>query len=67
MKVNKLRGLQGFASMKKEKQLLAASKGGKRAHELHAAHEWNSDEARAAGKIGGRARPKNYKNKTSKK
>ena len=42
-------GKQGFASMLKEKQRMAASKGGKRAHELGHAHRWTSEEAKLAG------------------
>ena len=45
---------RGFASMTEEKQRAIASKGGKAAHEKGTAHEWNTDEARAAGRIGGR-------------
>lgn len=52
---NKGKG-RGFASMHPEKQKLIASKGGKRAHEVGTAHTWNSEEARKAGALGGRAR-----------
>lgn len=44
---------RGFASMDREKQRQIASKGGRAAHELGTAHEWNSNEARAAGRKGG--------------
>ena len=47
------RGNQGFASMSKEKQRDIASKGGKAAHEAGTAHEWDSQEAAAAGRRGG--------------
>lgn len=47
---------RGFASMNREKQRLIASKGGKTAHRKGTAHKWTSDEARAAGRKGGRAR-----------
>ncbi len=47
------RGNQGFASMSKEKQREIASKGGKAAHEAGTAHEWDSEEAAAAGRRGG--------------
>ncbi len=47
---------RGFASMNKDKQRLIASKGGKTAHRKGTAHKWTSDEARAAGRKGGRAR-----------
>ncbi len=44
---------RGFASMDREKQREIASKGGRAAHTLGTAHEWTSDEARAAGRKGG--------------
>lgn len=44
---------RGFASMSAEKQREIASKGGKAAHLKGTAHEWNSEEARAAGRKGG--------------
>jgi general stress protein YciG len=44
---------RGFASMDDEKQREIASKGGKAAHESGHAHEFNSDEAREAGRKGG--------------
>ncbi|MFO0703595.1 MAG: KGG domain-containing protein [Patescibacteria group bacterium] len=44
---------RGFAAMDKEKQREIASKGGKAAHEQGVAHEWNSQEASEAGRIGG--------------
>ncbi len=44
---------QGFASMTPEKQREAARKGGRAAHEKGTAHEWNTEEARAAGRKGG--------------
>lgn len=47
---------RGFASMEGEKQRLIASKGGKAAHAKGTAHEWSSDEARAAGRKGGESR-----------
>jgi uncharacterized protein len=50
------RGQQGFASMPKEKQREIASKGGKAAHEQGTAHEWDSEEAAAAGRRGGQKR-----------
>ncbi|MES2436847.1 MAG: KGG domain-containing protein [Patescibacteria group bacterium] len=45
---------RGFASMDKEKQKEIASRGGKAAHERGTAHEFTSDEAREAGRKGGR-------------
>jgi general stress protein YciG len=47
---------KGFALMDPEKQKAAASKGGKSAHRQGKAHQFTTEEARAAGKIGGRAR-----------
>lgn len=52
MNENKGRG-RGFASMDREKQRQIASKGGRAAHEMGTAHEWNSNEARQAGRKGG--------------
>ena len=46
---------RGFASMDQGKQREIASKGGKAAHVKGSAHEWTSDEARAAGRKGGMA------------
>ena len=47
---------RGFASMNKDKQRMIASKGGKTAHKKGTAHKWTSEEARAAGRKGGKAR-----------
>ena len=44
---------RGFASMDPERRRKVASKGGKAAHEAGTAHEWTSEEARKAGKVGG--------------
>ena len=44
---------RGFASMSPDKQREIASKCGRAAHAKGTAHEWNSDEARAAGRKGG--------------
>lgn len=41
--------------MDRDKQRSIASKGGKAAHEKGKAHEWTSEEARAAGQKGGSA------------
>jgi len=51
---------RGFASMDKSKQKMIASKGGKAAHQKGTAHTWTSEEARNAGKLGGRARQKKH-------
>lgn len=45
---------RGFAAMDKEKHREIASKGGKAAHELGRAHQFTSEEAREAGKKGGK-------------
>lgn len=44
---------RGFASMPKDKQREIASKGGKAAHQKGTAHEFTTEEARLAGRIGG--------------
>lgn len=46
---------RGFASMDEDKQREIASKGGKAAHEKGTAHEFDSEEAREAGRKGGEA------------
>jgi general stress protein YciG len=46
-------GKQGFASMDPEEQRAIASKGGQAAHQSGKAHEWNSEEAKEAGRLGG--------------
>lgn len=46
---------RGFAAMSPERQREIASQGGRAAHQQGVAHEWSSDEARAAGKKGGQA------------
>jgi general stress protein YciG len=53
------RSKRGFASMDPAKQKEIASKGGKAAHRQGVAHEWSSDEARAAGRKGGEAVSRN--------
>lgn len=47
------RSNRGFASMDPAKQKEIASKGGRAAHEKGTAHEFDSSEARAAGRKGG--------------
>jgi general stress protein YciG len=47
---------RGFASMSPDKQREIASKGGHAAHAKGTAHEFTSEEARDAGRKGGRAR-----------
>ena len=46
-------GSQGFASMDPGKQRKIASKGGKASHRSGNAHEWDSQEAKEAGRKGG--------------
>lgn len=45
---------RGFASMDPEKQREIARKGGIAAHEKGTGHQWTSEEAREAGRKGGR-------------
>ena len=52
---------RGFAAMHPDRQKQIASSGGKAAHAKGTAHTWNSEEARAAGKLGGIARQKGVK------
>jgi general stress protein YciG len=44
---------RGFASMDRERQREIARKGGRAAHARGTAHEFTTDEARAAGRKGG--------------
>ncbi len=44
---------RGFASLDEEQQRKVASEGGKATHERGTAHEFDSEEARRAGKKGG--------------
>jgi uncharacterized protein len=46
---------RGFASMDPQRQREIASAGGRAAHALGVAHEFTSEEARAAGRKGGEA------------
>lgn len=54
-KTEKGKERRGFASMDAARQRQIASMGGKAAHEKGTAHEFDSDEARAAGRKGGEA------------
>lgn len=54
--INNRKSNRGFASMSTDKQHAIASKGGRAAHERGTAHEFTSDEAREAGRKGGKAR-----------
>lgn len=51
---------RGFASLDKETRSKISSQGGKAAHALGRAHEWNSKEARIAGKKGNSVRNKKH-------
>lgn len=53
------RSLRGFASMDPQRQRQIASQGGRAAHQQGTAHEFSSDEARAAGRKGGEVVSKN--------
>lgn len=46
---------RGFAAMDRDRVKAIASKGGKAAHAAGTAHQFNSDEARTAGRKGGMA------------
>ena len=50
---------RGFASMNKDKQRGIARAGGIAAHKKGTAHEFTTEEAIQAGKLGGRARTRN--------
>ena len=50
---------RGFASMDPAQQREIASQGGRASHQSGSGHEWNSDEAREAGRKGGLARGRN--------
>ena len=49
-----VKGRQGFASMNAELQRQIARKGGQTAHRKGTAHHWTAEEARVAGRKGGR-------------
>lgn len=53
------KGGRGFASMSEERRREIASKGGKAAHESGNANEFTPEEAREAGRKGGKARSDN--------
>lgn len=55
---------RGFASMDADKQRDIASRGGKAAHEKGTAHEFDSEEAREAGRKGGLSRGNNQAGQT---
>lgn len=47
---------RGFAAMTPEKRREISQRGGRAVQASGKAHKWTSDEARAAGSMGGRAR-----------
>ena len=53
---NSRKSRRGFAAMDPDKQREIARKGGQIAHQSGKAHEFDSREAREAGKLGGSAR-----------
>jgi general stress protein YciG len=55
------KGKQGFAPMDPEKHKAIASMGGRAAHQLGVAHEFTSEEAKAAGAKGGKAAKNRYR------
>ena len=56
---------RGFASMSEEKIKAIAGLGGKTAHKLVKAHQFTKEEARKAGKKGGKKRGINLKQSRS--
>ncbi len=48
------KGKQGFAAMTGKQRRAISSLGGKAVHQQGKAHQWTSEEAREAGKIGGK-------------
>lgn len=50
-----MRCTQGFASLSLEERKKMSSKAGKAAHAQGKGHEWNTEEARIAGRLGGLA------------
>ena len=59
------RDRRGFASMDRQRQREIASKGGRSAHEKGKAHEFTTDQARAAGRKGGLATSRDRKHMAS--
>ena len=52
---------RGFASMSESKRIEIARKGGKASHAKGTAHEFTSEEAKRAGKKGGKSRAQKQK------
>ena len=44
---------RGFATLQPDRHKAASAKGGRAAHQAGKAHEFTSDEAKAAGRLGG--------------
>ena len=57
------KGTQGFASLSKDRRREIASQGGRAAQKKGTAHRWNTNEARLAGRKGGKKKQKNFKNR----
>ena len=55
---------RSYAVMSPERQREIASQGGRAAHQQGVAHEWNVEEAKAAGKKGGQASGRRRSNGT---
>lgn len=55
MPTSKVPGPRGFAAWPPEKRREVSRKGGKAAHAAGTAHEFSSEEARSAGRLGGLA------------
>lgn len=54
--INNAKRKRGFAVMDPEKQRQIAHKGGVMAHKMGVAHKWNTEEAKAAGRKGGKSK-----------
>lgn len=52
---------RGFANLSKEERQRIASLGGRAAHAMGTAHEFTSEQAKAAGRAGGIARARKRK------
>lgn len=50
----------GFALLSLERRLQIASRGGRASHQSGNAHQWDQEEARAAGKKGGKSTGRNH-------
>ena len=59
----KLKAKRGFAAMSPERQRQIASQGGRAAHVQGVAHQWSKEEAKEAGRKGGKASVKSRTNR----